>query len=93
MVKLRVPRIPRLKPYRTEFTIQRDLAKQFESIFERYEQWSKPDADSIRSAEEGHVRRGVRQKYLGDTEIGGPRLRSSRSRKLQVTRKSLQKEI
>ena len=89
----RDPYVRRRAIVRSEGDARRDLRTQFTEMHDRWLKWSTPDADSIRSSEEGHVRRSIRQKYLGDTEIGGPRLRSSRSRKLQLARKSLQKEV
>jgi hypothetical protein len=92
MAKPRGPYIPRLERLRTTANMRYDLTQQFTAAHSRWLQWSTPDADSIRAAEESHVRSSVRQEHSGDSEVSGQGLRGRRSRKLKFAGKSLQKE-
>jgi hypothetical protein len=92
MAKPRGPYVPRLLPKRAEEGIRRDLMLQFTAAHLRWLQWSTPDADSIRAAEESHVRSRSRQEHTGDPEVSGEGLRGRWSRKLKFAGKSLEKE-
>jgi len=89
MAKPRGPQIPRLGKVRTEADMRRDLRRQFEPMFQRWDTWSKPSADSIRTATESHVRRSSGQEHAGNTPVSGPRLHSRWSRKQKFAGTSL----
>jgi hypothetical protein len=89
MAKPRGPQIPRLGKVRTEADMRRDLRRQFEPMFQRWDAWSKPSADSIRAATESHVRRGGREEHAGNPKVSGPGLRSRWSRKQKFAGTSL----
>ena len=89
MAKPRGPQIPRLGKVRTDADVRRDLRRLLEPTFQRWDKWSKPDANSIRESEARHVRSGGREEHIGNPEVSGPRLRSRWSRKQKFAGTSL----
>ena len=92
MAKPRGPYVPRLSKVRTDLDMRRDLRRQLETVFQRWDVWSKPDADSLRITTRGDVRSGSGQEHAGNPKERGQGFRIRRTRKLKFAGKSLQKE-